>query len=170
MGFLWKALAPKPLKQARRAVTHPVRTTVRAATPKPIRQATRAVYTVRHPASAAKNATENAVIDAVRGRPRQRRARRLTPAAASMTCYLCGQPYSAHTGRSLACPPPGDTRRLPPVPGHVDMNQLHNPAPRPSCQRCGQPRNLHHHGILCPVPPLPGTQDWPRTYTDRPPD
>ena len=73
MGLLRKAVrraTPRPVKQVKRVVKHPVRTTVRAATPKPIRRAERQLFNVTHPV----NALENAVIDTVmpRGKPRSK--------------------------------------------------------------------------------------------------
>ena len=41
MGILWRMLAPKPVKRARRTVrkaTHPVHTVTRAVTPKPVKK------------------------------------------------------------------------------------------------------------------------------------
>ena len=45
MGILWRLLAPKPLKRARRKVrraAHPVHTAVRDVTPRPVKRLERA--------------------------------------------------------------------------------------------------------------------------------
>ena len=72
MGILWRLLAPKPLKRARRTVrkaTHPVHTAVRAATPKPVKKLQRAA----HPLSLAELKAEDVAVNAVRGRPTRTR-------------------------------------------------------------------------------------------------
>jgi hypothetical protein len=66
MGVLWKLLAPKELKSARRTV-HKVAHPVSAVTPSSVKQARRAVGMVTHPIETAENAVENAVVRAVRG-------------------------------------------------------------------------------------------------------
>lgn len=75
MGLLWRLLAPKPLKQARRAVrkaAHPVHTATRAVTPKPVKQLQRAA----HPVRLAELTIEDAAVNALRGKPRQKKSRR----------------------------------------------------------------------------------------------
>ena len=71
MGILWRLFAPKPLKKARRKVrkaTHPVRTATRAVTPKPVKRIQRAA----HPLDLAELKTEDAVVNALRGKRRRR--------------------------------------------------------------------------------------------------
>ena len=68
MGVLWRLLAPKPVKRARRTirkVTHPVHTATRAVTPKPVKKLQRAA----HPLSLAELMAEDAVVNALRGKP-----------------------------------------------------------------------------------------------------
>jgi hypothetical protein len=75
MGLFWRLFAPKPLKKARRTVrraAHPVHCTVRAATPKPVKRLQRAV----HPVELAELKIEDSVVDALKGKPRRRGARR----------------------------------------------------------------------------------------------
>jgi hypothetical protein len=75
MGLLWRLLAPKPVKKARRTITkaaHPVHTATRAVTPKPVKQLQRAV----HPVSWAEGKAEDAAVTALRGRPSQKRSGR----------------------------------------------------------------------------------------------
>ena len=75
MGILWRLLAPKPLKQARRTVrraAHPVRTASWALSPKPVKQLRRGAFKVSHPLAAAEFAAESAVVNAVRGSKRRR--------------------------------------------------------------------------------------------------
>jgi hypothetical protein len=58
MGLLRKAMrkaTPKPVRQAKRGVRHPVRTGVRAATPRPIRNVQRSAFNAAHPVNAAEN-------------------------------------------------------------------------------------------------------------------
>jgi hypothetical protein len=74
MGLFWRLFAPKPLKKARRTVrkaTHPVHTATRAVTPRPVRQLQRAA----HPVSWAELKVEDAAVDALRGKPRQKPSR-----------------------------------------------------------------------------------------------
>jgi hypothetical protein len=74
MGMLWRLFAPKPLKKARRTVrkaAHPVHTVTRAVTPKPVKQLQRAA----HPASLAELKFEDAAVNALRGKHRQRQSR-----------------------------------------------------------------------------------------------
>jgi hypothetical protein len=71
MGLLWRLLAPKPLKKARRSlrrVAHPIG----ALTPIPVKNVRRVVYTTAHPVSAASNAVERAIGDALTGKLRKR--------------------------------------------------------------------------------------------------
>jgi hypothetical protein len=73
MGLLWRLLAPKPLKKARRTVrkaTHPVS----LLTPKPIKKARRAVSTVAHPWEAAEFAVENRIVHALKGSSKPKKA------------------------------------------------------------------------------------------------
>jgi hypothetical protein len=75
MGLLWRLFAPKPLKKARRTVrkaAHPVHTATRAVTPKPVKQLQRAA----HPASLAKLKAEDAAVNVLRGKPKQKQSRR----------------------------------------------------------------------------------------------
>jgi hypothetical protein len=75
MGILWRLLAPKPLKKARRTVrkaAHPVRTASWALSPKPVKQIRRGVFAVSHPLEAAEFAAENAVVGSLRGGKRRR--------------------------------------------------------------------------------------------------
>ncbi len=82
MGILWRLLAPKPLKQARRTVrraAHPVRTASWALSPKPVKQLRRGAFKVSHPLAAAEFAAEGAVVNAVRGNKRKRAPAARTP-------------------------------------------------------------------------------------------
>jgi hypothetical protein len=75
MGILWRLLAPKPLKRARRTVrraAHPVRTASWALSPKPVKQLRRGAFKVSHPLAAAEFAAESTVVNAVRGSKRRR--------------------------------------------------------------------------------------------------
>jgi hypothetical protein len=75
MGILWKLLAPRSLKRARRTVrraAHPVLTASWALSPKPVRQIRRAAFKVSHPLEAAELAVENAVVGSLRGGKRSR--------------------------------------------------------------------------------------------------
>jgi hypothetical protein len=75
MGLLWRLLAPKPVKKARRTIkkaAHPVHTAARAATPKPIKQLQRAA----HPVSLAERKLEDATVNALRGKSKQKQSRR----------------------------------------------------------------------------------------------
>jgi hypothetical protein len=79
MGLLWRLFAPKPLKKAGRTVrkaTHPVRTAARAVTPKPVKQLQRAT----HPVSLAELKLEDAAVNALRGKPRQKQSSDTAPA------------------------------------------------------------------------------------------
>jgi hypothetical protein len=78
MGILWRLLAPKPLKKARRSVrraSHPVRTAGWVVSPRPLKQVPRAAFKVAHPAEAAEFALENAIVRGARGGRRRRTAR-----------------------------------------------------------------------------------------------
>ena len=86
MGLLWRLFAPKPLKKARRTVrkaAHPVHTAARAVTPKPVKQLQRAA----HPVSWAELKIEDAAVNALRGKPRQKQPRNTaqTPRNAAAT-------------------------------------------------------------------------------------
>lgn len=75
MGILWRLLAPKSVKRARRTVrgaAHPVRTAGWALSPKPVKQIRRAAFEVSHPLEAAEFAAENAVVRSLRGSKRRR--------------------------------------------------------------------------------------------------
>jgi HIRAN domain len=75
VGILWRLLAPKSLKKARRTVrraAHPVRTASWALSPKPVKQIRRAAFKVSHPLEAAEFAAENAVVRSLRGSKRRR--------------------------------------------------------------------------------------------------
>src|SRR5215469_13744242 len=75
MGLLWRLLAPKPLKKARRTVrkaTHPVHTATRAITPKPVKKLQRAA----HPLDLAELKIEDAAVRALRGKPKQKQSGR----------------------------------------------------------------------------------------------
>lgn len=63
MGMLFRLLAPRPLKKARRA-THPVS----MLTPRPVKRAKMMVVNTTHPARAAKRAAERQVVRKARGR------------------------------------------------------------------------------------------------------
>jgi len=66
MGLIWRLLAPKPLKKARRTVrkaTHPVS----LFTPKPVKKIRRAVSTVAHPVEAFEFGIESQIVKTVRG-------------------------------------------------------------------------------------------------------
>jgi hypothetical protein len=79
MGLIWRLLAPKPLKKARRTVrkaTHPVS----LITPKPVKKARRALSTVAHPIEAVEFGVENQIVQAVRGTG-GRKSPRSTPSA-----------------------------------------------------------------------------------------
>ena len=70
MGLLWRLLAPKPVKSARRTVrkaTHPVRTVTRAATPKPVKKLQRATWKAANPIEATRLIVEDSIVDGVRG-------------------------------------------------------------------------------------------------------
>jgi hypothetical protein len=76
VGILWRLLAPKSLKKARRTVrraAHPVRTASWVLSPKPVKQVRHAALKVAHPVEAAEFAVENQLVHAVRGGRRQRR-------------------------------------------------------------------------------------------------
>jgi hypothetical protein len=86
MGILWRLLAPKPLKKARRSVrkaAHPVRTASWALSPKPVKQIRRGAFKVGHPLEAAEFAVENQIVGAVRGGKRRPSARKQTAAPRS---------------------------------------------------------------------------------------
>lgn len=73
MGLLWRLLAPKPLKKARRTVrkaTRPVRTATRAITPRPVKKLQRAA----HPLDLAELKIEDAAVRALRGKPKQKQS------------------------------------------------------------------------------------------------
>ena len=75
MGILWRLLAPKPLKRARRTVRkarHPVHTVVRAGTPKPVKKLQRA----GHPLSLAELKTEDAIVITLQGKRSRRTSRK----------------------------------------------------------------------------------------------
>lgn len=75
MGLLRKAVrraTPRPVRQVKRVVTHPVRTSVRAVTPRPIRNVQRSVFNATHPV----NTLENALLNSLTGTPRRHRASR----------------------------------------------------------------------------------------------
>jgi hypothetical protein len=75
MGILWRLLAPKSVKRARRTVrkaAHPVRTASWALSPKPVKQVRRAAFKAAHPVEAAEFAAESAVVRAARGGKRRR--------------------------------------------------------------------------------------------------
>lgn len=81
MGILWRLLAPKPVKRARRSVrkvTHPVHTVTRAATPKSVKRLQRAA----HPFDLAELKAEDAVVNALQGKRKRKRtpARKRAPA------------------------------------------------------------------------------------------
>jgi hypothetical protein len=93
MGILWRLLAPKPLKKARRSVrkvAHPVRTASWALSPKAVKQLRRGAFRVAHPLEAAEFAAENVIVNAARDRKRGRR----TPS-----------PGTARVGRASASAP-----------------------------------------------------------------
>lgn len=71
--MLWRLLAPKPVKKARRTVrkaAHPVHTAARAATPKSVKKLQRAA----HPVELAQLKAEDAAVYAVKGRRGSKRA------------------------------------------------------------------------------------------------
>ncbi|SEL58720.1 Lsr2 protein [Streptacidiphilus jiangxiensis] len=68
MGLLWRLLAPKSVKRARRSVgkvAHPVRTM----TPKPIKGVRRAAYGTTHPWEVVERGVEDQVVRSARSRP-----------------------------------------------------------------------------------------------------
>jgi hypothetical protein len=79
MGLLWRLVAPKPLKKARRAVrkaTNPLS----LITPRPVKQVRRAVSTVVHPIEAVEYGLQSQVVHAVRGGRRKSRVSQATRA------------------------------------------------------------------------------------------
>jgi hypothetical protein len=79
MGLLWRALAPKPLKSARRTVyktMNPLTTARQAVTP-------RSVYRGTHPIDAVQGSVESALVRGVRGRTSPRGRRTSARAASS---------------------------------------------------------------------------------------
>ena len=74
MGMLFRLLAPKPVRRARR-VLHPVSTVRRAATPRPVKQATSLAHGLLNPVDALGNAAENVVVDALSPGQRRRSSR-----------------------------------------------------------------------------------------------
>jgi hypothetical protein len=75
MGIMWRLLAPKPLKRARRKVrraAHPVHTAVRAVTLGPVKRLERAA----HPFELAELKSEDAIVNAARDRTRRKAGHR----------------------------------------------------------------------------------------------
>lgn len=83
MGLLWRLLAPKPIKKARRTVGR-VANPVSALAPKPIKKVQRSVRTVTNPGSAVERMFEDQVVRAIRGGGSGRR-RASTPRSRSAT-------------------------------------------------------------------------------------
>jgi hypothetical protein len=118
MGILWRLLAPKPVKRARRSVrkvTHPVHTVTRAVTPKPVKKLQRAA----HPLSLAELKAEDAAVKALRGKT----ARRPTPKRTA-TRRAAGNPAKTpparaapHAAAQQPQPRPGTETGLPPPSG-----------------------------------------------------
>jgi|SRR6516225_330757 hypothetical protein len=73
MGLLWRLLAPKPMKKARRSVRKAMNP-VSLVTPKPVKQVRRAFGTVAHPVEAVEYGFQNQVVKALRGGRRSTRA------------------------------------------------------------------------------------------------
>jgi hypothetical protein len=76
VGILWRLLAPKSVKRARRTVrraAHPVRTASWALSPKPVKKARRAAFKVAHPGAALELAVSDQVVNSLRGGARSRR-------------------------------------------------------------------------------------------------
>jgi hypothetical protein len=81
MGILWRVLAPKPVKKARRTVSkaaHPVRAASRAVTPRPVKKVQRQVRNVTHPADWAERKAEDAVVNVLHEKPKRNTTRRRT--------------------------------------------------------------------------------------------
>jgi hypothetical protein len=105
MGLFWRLFAPKPLKKARRTVRkagHPIHTATRAVTPKPVKQLKRAA----HPVSLAELKIEDAAVSALRGQPRQKKAR---PAAQPSSRRVTTSTGSER-GRAKPTMTPGEER------------------------------------------------------------
>jgi hypothetical protein len=82
MGILWRLLAPKSVKRARRTVrraTHPVRTAGWALSPKPVKQLRRGAFKVAHPGAALELAVEDQIVRSLRGGKRRRPAPKQRP-------------------------------------------------------------------------------------------
>jgi HIRAN domain len=95
MGILWRLLAPKSLKRARRTVrraAHPVRTVGWAISPRPVKQIRRGAFKVAHPLEAAEFAAENAVVGAVRDKRRRKRSKPAPRAAPGRAPARSDQP------------------------------------------------------------------------------
>jgi len=101
MSILWRLLAPKPLKKARRATSkalHPVRTTRRAVTPKTVKKVARAA----HPLDWAELKAEDAIVSALRGGGQRRRGSGgSSPAVRS--CGWCGSSFTPTSGGQRYC-------------------------------------------------------------------
>jgi DNA-directed RNA polymerase subunit RPC12/RpoP len=100
MGMLFRLLAPKPLKKARRAA-HPIS----LLTPRPVRRAKMAAVNVANPAGGAKRAAKTAVVRSVRGRGRTPTRR------ASLTAYE--RQEVAQQGKGASAQPSDRSRPTP---------------------------------------------------------
>jgi hypothetical protein len=67
VGVLSRLLVPRSVRRA----AHPVRTARRAVTPKPIKKIKRSIYVATNPLGALEGAAENAVVGALRSKPRR---------------------------------------------------------------------------------------------------
>jgi hypothetical protein len=84
MGILWRLLAPKGLKRARRTVhraAHPVRSAGWALSPRPVKKLRRSAFKMAHPGAALELAVSDQVVKTLRGGARGRGGRKKTTLA-----------------------------------------------------------------------------------------
>ena len=103
MGLIRKALrqaTPRPVRQVKSAVTHPVGSTIRAVTPGPVRSAHRTAFNATHPINAVENIAVASAASILRSS--RNRNRRTADGQARLTwseSAVSGQPQTA-TGRA----------------------------------------------------------------------
>ena len=93
MGLLRKAVrraTPRPVRQVKRVVRHPVRTGIRAATPRSIRSAQRSVFNATHPVNTLENALLNSLTGSARRKPGRPSGSRSTLSPYSDVGYATG--------------------------------------------------------------------------------
>src|SRR3954453_7442681 len=72
MGILYRLLVPKAIRRPARIVRHPVNSAWRAVAPRPIKRARRAAFGVMNPVQFTESVVEDAVVRALRGSGRRR--------------------------------------------------------------------------------------------------